>query len=162
MSIPRHPNEISVDLWELPQPLSTDAITEKTEINFYSRCPPEKRPRFMKETQIHDNVSPTISQISSNSPRKHTTGNTQNEKQEYDPDIEKVCRNHLQTTGMKFDWCNLSDRHYNRSRKRCRNYLWIMASRQPGKTPARGLVFFPAALGRTKNQNTTNPSSKLS
>ena len=100
---------ISADLWELPQPQLTSAITDKTEKNFYSRCPPEKRPRFMnKETQ---NVSPTISQTSLS---KDTTGDTENDKQEYEPDMEKVCR-----SLMKFG--RYPDRHWNRNRHP--NYL---------------------------------------
>jgi ATP-binding cassette, subfamily C (CFTR/MRP), member 1 len=36
-----------LDLWELPQPRHTDTITANIERNFYSRCPPNKRPAFM-------------------------------------------------------------------------------------------------------------------
>ena len=84
------------DLWELPESQSTSTLTDSTEKNFYSRCPPEKRPRFMvKETQMHEiNVSPTISQISSSdvspTPNKHTTGDAENEKRECETDTEKV------------------------------------------------------------------------
>jgi len=84
------------DLWELPQPRSTSAITDKTETNFYSRCPPEKRPRYMKEMKIHElNVSPTISETSSLSPKKQTTGDAEIEKQSNEPHMEKVCRSRL-------------------------------------------------------------------
>jgi ATP-binding cassette subfamily C (CFTR/MRP) protein 1 len=79
----------SVDHWELPQPQLTSAFTDETEKNFYSRCPPEMRPRFMNiETQ---NVLATISQTSL--PSKDTAGDTENDKQEYEPDMEKVCWN---------------------------------------------------------------------
>ena len=75
---------ISADLWELPQHQLTSAITDKTEKNFYSRCPPEKRPRFMdKETQN------TISQTSLFSPSKDTAEGSEI----YKMDMEKVCRN---------------------------------------------------------------------
>ena len=71
---------ISADFWELPQPQLTSSITDKIEKNFYLRCPPEKRPRFMRESDM--NVSPIISR---------TAGDVQNEKQEYELDTEKVC-----------------------------------------------------------------------
>ena len=78
---------IATDLWELPQPQLTSAITDKTEWNFYSRCPPEKRPRFTnKETQ---NASSTIPQKSFS---KGTAGDTENDKQKYELDKEMVCR----------------------------------------------------------------------
>ncbi|KAF9027711.1 multidrug resistance-associated ABC transporter [Hymenopellis radicata] len=32
------------DLWNLPDPLSTRALTDSFEVSFYSRCPPEERP----------------------------------------------------------------------------------------------------------------------
>ena len=90
LSIVQRLNDDSADLWELPQSQLTSAITEKTEKNFYSRCPPEKRPRFMnKETQ---NVSPTISQSSLS---KDTARNTENDKKGYEPDMEKVCRGRI-------------------------------------------------------------------
>ena len=83
---------ISTDLWELPQSQLTSAITDKAEKNFYSRCPLEMRPRFMNfdsETQKN-----TISQTSLDSPSNNTaTGDTENDKPEYGPDMEKVCRN---------------------------------------------------------------------
>jgi hypothetical protein len=57
---------ISADLWQLPQSELTASITDKVETNFYSRCPPEKRPAFMKETPMHGvNVSSVRSQTSS-------------------------------------------------------------------------------------------------
>ena len=78
---------ISADLWELPLSQLTSVITDKTEKNFYSRCPPEKRPRFMnKETQN------TISQTSLDSPSKDTAGDGESDNQKYD--IGKVCRSH--------------------------------------------------------------------
>jgi ATP-binding cassette, subfamily C (CFTR/MRP), member 1 len=78
---------ISADLWELPQPQLTSSITDKTEENFYSRCPPEKRPQFMnKETQNR------ISQTSLVSASKDTAGESENDKQEYEPDMEKQVR----------------------------------------------------------------------
>ena len=43
------------------------------------------------ETQ---NVSATISQTSLVPPSKDTAGETENDKQEYEPDMEKVCRSH--------------------------------------------------------------------
>jgi ATP-binding cassette subfamily C (CFTR/MRP) protein 1 len=77
---------ILADLWELPQPQLTSSITDKTELNFYSRCPPEKRPRFMnKESQN------TISQTPLVSASKDTVGDAENEKQEFEPaDMDKV------------------------------------------------------------------------
>ncbi|KAJ7591654.1 multidrug resistance-associated ABC transporter [Mycena floridula] len=38
------------DLWQLPRDRQTDALTAKFEYQFYRRCPPEKRPRFIRET----------------------------------------------------------------------------------------------------------------
>ena len=81
---------ISADLWELPQCQTTSAITDKTEKNFYSRCPPEKRPQFMiKETQS------TISQTSLVSTSKDAAGDTENGKLAYEPEMEKVCSDRL-------------------------------------------------------------------
>ena len=80
----------SIDLWELPQSELTSTLTDNTEKNFYSRCPPEKRPRFMvTETQMHEmNISPTIS-TASDSRNEHTV---EDRKQEYDMvHMEKVC-----------------------------------------------------------------------
>ena len=77
------------DLWELPEPQLTSAIADETEKNFYSRCPPEKRPRFMnKETQN------TILDTSLVLPSKDTAGDAENEKQEYETDMEKVSMSH--------------------------------------------------------------------
>ena len=77
---------ISADFWELPQRQLTFSITDETEKNFYLRCPPEKRPRFMnKETQ---NVSPMEPQISIS---ENASGDTENNKRENEPDMEKVC-----------------------------------------------------------------------
>ena len=38
---------LKLDLWELPQTRHTDTITAEVERNFYSRCPPNKRPAHM-------------------------------------------------------------------------------------------------------------------
>ena len=40
----------SPDFWELPASRHTGAITDAVEQNYYSRCPPEKRPFFMRDT----------------------------------------------------------------------------------------------------------------
>ena len=77
---------VYADLWELPQSHLTSSITDKTEKNFYSRCPPDKRPRFMNEEMQN-----TISRTSLDSPSKDTAGDAENEKQEYEQDMEKVC-----------------------------------------------------------------------
>ena len=77
---------VYADLWELPQSHLTSSITDKTEKNFYSRCPPDKRPQFMNEE-----VQNTISQTSSDSRSKDTAGDAENEKQEIKQDKEKVC-----------------------------------------------------------------------
>lgn len=100
---------ISTDLWELPQSRLTSAITDKTERNFYSRCPPEKRPRFMiNETQMHEaHVSPIISQTLSVSSDKPAVEADHGENG-FEPDIEKVCRS-LADSNIKFDCC-ISDR----------------------------------------------------
>ncbi|PCH38966.1 ATP-dependent bile acid permease [Wolfiporia cocos MD-104 SS10] len=37
------------DLWQLPHDELTVSLTDVVERNFYARCPPEKRPRFLKE-----------------------------------------------------------------------------------------------------------------
>ncbi|KDQ53927.1 hypothetical protein JAAARDRAFT_38897 [Jaapia argillacea MUCL 33604] len=36
------------DLWDLPPRLVTHNLTEKLQTNFYDRCPPEKRPSFLR------------------------------------------------------------------------------------------------------------------
>jgi hypothetical protein len=40
----------SSDFWELPASRRTGAVTDVLEKNYYSRCPPEKRPFFMCDT----------------------------------------------------------------------------------------------------------------
>ena len=46
--LPRYRHGILIlDLWELPQRRHTDTITVDVERNFYSRCPPNKRPAFL-------------------------------------------------------------------------------------------------------------------
>ena len=37
------------DLWELPHHHLTAQLTEDLELNYYSRCPPENRPSFLRE-----------------------------------------------------------------------------------------------------------------
>lgn len=39
----------SLDFWELPDNLLTSTISDNIEKNFYMRCPPEKRPRHMRD-----------------------------------------------------------------------------------------------------------------
>ena len=85
---------IPVDLWELPQPQLTSSIADKTEENFYSRCPPEKRPQFMN-TESQNN---TISRTSLVSASKDTAGDSDNDKEEY---MEKVC--YTCVTRLEFD-----------------------------------------------------------
>ncbi|PPQ74022.1 hypothetical protein CVT26_006961 [Gymnopilus dilepis] len=36
------------DFWELPRARLTSTLSDKVEKNFYERCPPEKRPRYMR------------------------------------------------------------------------------------------------------------------
>ena len=38
---------LKLDLWELPHSRHTDTITVDIERNFYSRCPPNKRPAYL-------------------------------------------------------------------------------------------------------------------
>jgi hypothetical protein len=40
------------DLWELDDSRRSDVIAPRLERNFYSRCPPEKRPRFIREQEV--------------------------------------------------------------------------------------------------------------
>lgn len=40
---------MAVDLWTLPHSRLTSTITDDLELNFYSRCPPEGRPRHLRE-----------------------------------------------------------------------------------------------------------------
>ncbi|TFK36263.1 multidrug resistance-associated ABC transporter [Crucibulum laeve] len=37
------------DFWTLPKDRLTASITDEVEHNFYARCPPEKRPRFLRD-----------------------------------------------------------------------------------------------------------------
>ncbi|KAF4621625.1 hypothetical protein D9613_012586 [Agrocybe pediades] len=39
------------DLWELPNARLTSTIANAVEKNFYMRCPPEKRPRYMRDSE---------------------------------------------------------------------------------------------------------------
>ena len=41
---------VSLDFWELPASRHTGVITDAVEQNYYFRCPPEKRPFFMRGT----------------------------------------------------------------------------------------------------------------
>ncbi|KAF9042985.1 multidrug resistance-associated ABC transporter [Panaeolus papilionaceus] len=50
------------DFWELPEAKLTDSITRNVEQNFYTRCPPEKRPRYMRQD---NDDTPVISPTSS-------------------------------------------------------------------------------------------------
>ena len=61
---------ISADFWELPEPQLTSTLTDIIEKNFYSRCPPEKRPRFMT---------------------REMSAGAQNEEPGYESDMEMVC-----------------------------------------------------------------------
>ena len=65
---------VSADFWELPEPQLTSTLTDNIEKNFYSRCPPEKRPRFMT---------------------REMSAGAQNEELGYEPDLEMVCRSHI-------------------------------------------------------------------
>lgn len=40
----------SSDFWELPASRHTGVVTDTVEQSYYSRCPPEKRPFFMRDT----------------------------------------------------------------------------------------------------------------
>ncbi|KAF5310093.1 hypothetical protein D9619_010353 [Psilocybe cf. subviscida] len=40
------------DFWELPNSKLTSTITDNVELNFYNRCPPEKRPRHMRASDV--------------------------------------------------------------------------------------------------------------
>ena len=46
-----------IDLWELPQPRHTDTITVDVERNFYSRCPSNKRPAYMRHLPSDSPIS---------------------------------------------------------------------------------------------------------
>ena len=133
------------DLWELPQPQLTSSIADKTEENFYSRCPPEKRPQFMnKETQ-------NASRTSLVSASKDTAGDSsENEKQE--EYMEKVCKE-IEILMSQSDRRRgyYPNRHWNRNRNpNClKTRIMSMATK----------IQAPAIL---ENRNTTNRSSKLS
>ena len=124
---------ISADLWELPQPQLTSTLTDKTEENFYSRCPPEKRPRFMiKETQMSEDLSPTVISASTN---KYTAGD---ENEEHESAMGKVC-----------------------SEVSCKLANLILPNRRNGQN-CRNIISFPTTLDGIKNRNAINRSSKLS
>ncbi|TFK36264.1 cadmium ion transporter [Crucibulum laeve] len=42
------------DFWELPNSQLTNTVTDKVEANFYARCPPEKRPNFLRNKYGND------------------------------------------------------------------------------------------------------------
>lgn len=48
----------SPDLWELPEERLTHSLTGKLEHNFYNRCPPAKRPRFLRGSSQHPSSPP--------------------------------------------------------------------------------------------------------
>ncbi|KAF8960708.1 ATP-dependent bile acid permease [Flammula alnicola] len=54
------PLEKEVNFWELPASRHTVTITDTVERNYYSRCPPEKRPLFMRDTVSDDYKPPTM------------------------------------------------------------------------------------------------------
>jgi hypothetical protein len=41
-----------IDLWELDDARRSDHIAPTLEHNFYARCPPEKRPRYIREQDV--------------------------------------------------------------------------------------------------------------
>lgn len=56
---------VSVDLWQLPNDRLTCALSDKIESNFYARCPPEKRPAFLRPDDNDDLTTPVESQAAS-------------------------------------------------------------------------------------------------
>lgn len=64
---------MALDLWALPNSRLTSTITDDLESNFYSRCPPESRPRHLRE-HFPDSaeVSPSPTEIElEDSPSKY-------------------------------------------------------------------------------------------
>jgi len=47
-------NSVVPDLWELPQSRLTMTVTDDVESRFYLRCPPEKRPPYVRDSAQAD------------------------------------------------------------------------------------------------------------
>ncbi|KZT03607.1 multidrug resistance-associated ABC transporter [Laetiporus sulphureus 93-53] len=50
------------DLWQLPPERLTDALTDVVEREFYARCSPDKRPRFLRQAETNKNDRPISEQ----------------------------------------------------------------------------------------------------
>ena len=84
------------DLWELPQTRHTDTITANVERNFYSRCPPNKRP-----AHIHRLASDTSHSDLEPEPRKTESLNPVSEGKDDKPG--NVESSKTEETAKKYD-----------------------------------------------------------
>ena len=87
---------LKLDLWELPQTRHTDTITADVERNFYSRCPPNKRPAHM-----HRLASDTSHSDSDPEPRKTESQSPVSEEKDDKPG--NVETSETEETAKKYD-----------------------------------------------------------
>ena len=87
---------LRLDLWELPQTRHTDTITADVERNFYSRCPPNKRPAHM-----HRLASDTSHSDSDPEPRKTESQSPVSEEKDDKPG--NVESSETEETAKKYD-----------------------------------------------------------
>jgi len=98
------------DLWELDESRRSDAIASRLERNFYSRCPPEKRPRYLKEQEAFtpteevtgEKLEPGLSK--SETPQEDLENNSEARRKVYDESLvfalEKTFRYHFWLGGI--------------------------------------------------------------
>ncbi|KAF8066642.1 multidrug resistance-associated ABC transporter [Lyophyllum atratum] len=65
------------DLWELPDHRLTGNITNDVEFKFYSRCPPDKRPRSLREKIPEPAESPSPTEVEHDSEDKEVNTDTE-------------------------------------------------------------------------------------
>jgi ATP-binding cassette, subfamily C (CFTR/MRP), member 1 len=98
------------DLWELDESRRSDAISPRLEQNFYARCPPEKRPHYIKEQEAftpideetREKLEPDINK--SETPQEDLEKNAEAMKKAYDESLafalEKTFRYHFWLGGI--------------------------------------------------------------
>ncbi|KAF8192931.1 multidrug resistance-associated ABC transporter [Pholiota molesta] len=63
------------DFWELPPSRHASALTDAMERNFYMRCPPEKRPLFMRNAAANDSeVTAIVTEANINEKMEYVPG----------------------------------------------------------------------------------------
>ena len=82
------------DFWELPDDRKTANIAMEIEKNFYMRCPPEKRPKDMKDTQDDTHAEPSKERTSE---EDLSEKNEETKNEETKPHVESLTTTSTQT-----------------------------------------------------------------